>query len=237
MKTILFAASSLMYLAGCGSGVTVGTLGGGGASAGTVDVGGGTAGTIDFGEGNAGTVDFGAGGTPTGSAGTFTGSGGTPTGSGGSGPELEFPCAEGVMGCVTWTDPTTAPECAASPLSFEPYTTPAELDALLIGRWRRCTPVILPGEDVGVEFSADGKYYPLTFNEAHQIVRRVGIDFEHSWVYLPPGSVDPVTQRPLTAQGMMLGEVLTSAPQITNDPRQMRILFAPVWSKYVPLVP
>src|SRR5882724_10291265 len=53
---------------------------------------------------------------------------------------------------ISWTDPTTAPDCQTSPLSYQAYTTETELDALLVGRWRRCKAPQIAGEDVGVEF-------------------------------------------------------------------------------------
>ena len=133
-------------------------------------------------------------------------------------------------------DPTSVPDCSASPASFESYSSSAELNRLLIGQWRRCTAPQLPGEDIGVEFTADGKFYPLTTDDAQQVVRRTGVDYEGSWVYSPPGSVSPISHQPSVEAFIELNSVITSAPQFTNDPRQLRILFSPVPSKYVPLV-
>jgi hypothetical protein len=36
---------------------------------------------------------------------------------------------------------------------------------------------------------------------------------------------------------MLLSSVLTDAPKFTNDPRQLRITFSPVLSRYLPLDP
>jgi hypothetical protein len=138
---------------------------------------------------------------------------------------------------VTWTDPTAAPGCAGSPASLVSYSTADELNALMIGQWRRCLAPQIPGEDVGVEFTADGNYYPLTFDSTHHVVRRTGIDYAGSWVYFAPGSVDPISNQPSDQASMELSGVFTSPPQFTVDPQQMRITFSPVLSKYVPLTP
>jgi hypothetical protein len=133
------------------------------------------------------------------------------------------------------TDPTTAPDCQVSPLSYAQYTTEAELETLLIGRWQRCKARQIAGEDVGVEFTADGRYWALTWNASHQVVRQVGIDYGGTWVYYPPGSTDPISNQPSTKGFFDLSGVLTDPPTFTNDPRQLRVLFSPVLSIYVPL--
>ncbi|HEX3855312.1 MAG TPA: hypothetical protein VHW01_30325 [Polyangiaceae bacterium] len=138
---------------------------------------------------------------------------------------------------VSWTDPTTAPDCQTSPLSYQAYATETELDALLVGRWRRCKAAQIAGEDVGVEFTADGNFYALTSNPAHEVVRQVGIDYGGQWTYLPVGSVTPISHSPITAAELILQGAYTSAPQFTNNPRQLRVLFSPVLGIYVPLTP
>jgi hypothetical protein len=138
---------------------------------------------------------------------------------------------------VSWTDPTTAPDCQTSPLSDHAYTTESELDALLVGRWRRCKAAQIAGEDVGVEFTADGNFYALTFNAAHEVVRQVGIDYGGQWTYLPVGTVTPISHSGITSPQLILQGVYTDPPRFTDDPRQMRILFSPVLSVYVPLTP
>jgi len=131
------------------------------------------------------------------------------------------------------------PDCAVSPASYETYSTPEELDALLIGQWRRC-PGLDPqiaGEDIGVEFTEDGKIYPLTTDDTQQVVRRTGVDYEKSWSYSPPGSEHPISHAPSVEGFILLGGVITSVPKFTVDPRQLRILLSPTLSKYVPLTP
>lgn len=128
-------------------------------------------------------------------------------------------------------------DCSASPESYEMYSSAEELNALLIGQWRRCLEPQIAGEDVGVEFTEDGKIYPLTTDETQQVVRRTGVDYEKTWVYSPPGSENPISHAPSDDGFMMLDEVLTSVPQFTTGPRQLRISFSPVLGKYVPLLP
>ena len=135
-----------------------------------------------------------------------------------------------------WSDPTSDPDCSVSPASLQTYSTLQELDQLLVGQWRRCIAPQIPGEDIGVEFTADGKYYPLTSNEAQEVVRRTGVDYEGTWEYTPAGAEDPISHQPATRALIQLSGVTTDAPQFTNDPRQLRIFFSPVPGKYLPLV-
>ncbi|HEY5374131.1 MAG TPA: hypothetical protein VIK01_10630, partial [Polyangiaceae bacterium] len=112
-----------------------------------------------------------------GAGGGTAGASGTPAG-GGTAEALGTPAAGGTADdplAVSWTDPTTADDCHTSPLSYQTYGSEAELDTLLVGRWRRCKAPQIAGEDVGVEFTADGNFYALTFNAAHEVVRQVGI--------------------------------------------------------------
>ena len=161
------------------------------------------------------------------------GGGSSELGASGASATPEMPGAG--SGGSAASDTTAPPDCSVSPASYQSYTSPVELNDLLIGQWRRCIDPQLPGEDIGVEFTADGKFYPLTSDSTQQVVRRTGVDFEGSWVYSPPGSEDPVSHGASEQGFMMLNQVITSPPRFTNDPRQMRILFSPVLSKYVPL--
>ena len=162
-----------------------------------------------------------------GASGGTAGASGTPAGGG----TADDPLA------VSWTDPTTADDCQTSSLSYLTYGSEAELDTLLVGRWRRCKAPQIPGEDVGVEFTADGNFYALTFNAAHEVVRQVGIDYGGQWTYLPVGTVTPFSPAPITRAEFLLQGAYTDAPQFTDGPRQMRILFSPVLGIYVPLTP
>ena len=135
------------------------------------------------------------------------------------------------------SNPTSDPACKVSPASFHDYATEADLDALLVRRWKRCIAPQIPGEDVGVEFTADGHYYPLTLSATGELIRRTGVDYEGSWKYFPVGATDPFFGETLTHPDMLLSGVLTDAPQFTDEPRQLRILFSPVPGKYLPIDP
>jgi hypothetical protein len=180
------------------------------------------------------TVVGGAGGGATGGAAGAA----APTGGGGAGGPGG--ASGGSIGPPF--DPTTDPNCQIEPASWHEYTTEAELDALLVRRWKRCNDIQLKGEDVGVEFTADGHFYPLTWAADGSVARRTG-SYEGSWIYYPIGSSIPdlrttsSTAPVFRLSGVAFGGEYTSVPQITDDPRQMRILFSPAPSKYVPLDP
>lgn len=125
--------------------------------------------------------------------------------------------------------------CGMSPLSQVAYSTHEELNKLLIARWQRCIAPQTPGEEVGVEFASDGRWYPLRRDATGAVVRVLGIDFGGTWAYGPPGTPDPISGQPSSRGFVKLGEVTTSPPTFGNDPRQMRILFSPVQGRYVPL--
>jgi len=128
-----------------------------------------------------------------------------------------------------------AEACSASPLSIVQYETSTELDDLMLRQWRRCGSVQARGEDVGVEFAGDGHWYALTQDGAGNVVRRQGIDFGGTWQYFPAGSNDPISGMPGGRPFLGLDGVITDPPIFTDDPRQMRIQFTPVQSRYVPL--
>ena len=126
--------------------------------------------------------------------------------------------------------------CNASPLSIVQYETQTELDTMLLRQWRRCGSVQARGEDVGVEFANDGRWYALTRDGAGNVARRAGIDYGGTWEYFPPGSVDPSSKMPSERAFLKLDGGYTDPPTFTDDPRQMRITFSPVLSRYIPLV-
>ncbi|HEX5098834.1 MAG TPA: hypothetical protein VFV94_05010, partial [Polyangiaceae bacterium] len=113
--------------------------------------------------------------------------------------------------------------CSTFPAHYAAYTNPDELRALLVGRWQRCSAPQLPGEDVGVEFT-DDHYYPLTRDESGRVIRLAGVANEYQWNYVP-----------VEGGYFILDSVQTSLPKITDEPRQLRVLFSPVPSRYVPL--
>jgi hypothetical protein len=134
-------------------------------------------------------------------------------------------------------DPTRDPNCSVSPESYQPYANLAELEALLVRRWKRCIAPQVPGEDVGVEFTADGRWHALTRDGSGAVVRRTGIDYGGTWVYYPPGWTNPISRMPSDQAGFQIGGTYTSPPEFTNNPRQLRILFSPVLGRYLPLDP
>lgn len=159
--------------------------------------------------------DLGAGGP------AFSNAGAVVTPSGGSGGATFIP----------------AEECSVSPDSYVTYSTQEELNELLVGRWRRCTAPQIAGEDVGVEFTDDGKIYPLTLDDAQQTIRRTGVDYVKTWAYGEPGDEDPISHQPSKDGFIVLDGVITSPPDFTAEPRQLRILLSPAFSRYVPLEP
>jgi hypothetical protein len=200
-------------------------------------------------------VGAGAGANGSGAAGASGGSGasGTSGGSGASGASggagatgavlegccagVQRPAVDAGSGTTLLGDPTADPSCGVSPASYQAYATEADLETLLVRRWKRCIAPQFPGEDVGVEFTADGHYYPLTNGPDGSVVRRTGVDYEGTWTYIPVGATDPFFGNTTTRAEMLLGGVLTDAPKFTNDPRQLRIMFSPVPGKYLPLDP
>jgi hypothetical protein len=131
------------------------------------------------------------------------------------------------------SDGTAQHDCDVSPASFVSYESEGELQALLVGRWQRCKAPQVKGEDVGVEFTADHRWYPLTRRDG-VIVRQTGVDYGGEWKYLPPGEKSIISGAP-DPRGQFVLTAITDPPQFTSDPRQLRVLFSPVLSVYVPL--
>jgi hypothetical protein len=120
-------------------------------------------------------------------------------------------------------------------MSYVSYETEPQLEALLLGRWQRCTAPQAKGEDVGVEFSVDGRWYALTRGPGGAVVRRTGVDFGGPWMYLPPGEPNATSGLPNPRSQFVLDGVYTDPPQFTAGPRQLRVFFSPVLSIYIPL--
>jgi hypothetical protein len=137
------------------------------------------------------------------------------------------------VGCLT-SDGSNRPGCEFSPASYVTYATEAELNALLIGRWQRCTAPQSTGEDVGVEFAMDGRWYPLT-QAGGTVVRRTGVAYGGAWQYLPPGAINVISGQPDPDGQFMLSGGYTDPPKFTDGPRQLRVFFSPVLSIYTPL--
>jgi hypothetical protein len=142
-----------------------------------------------------------------------------------------LPGEEGSLGS---TGMTADHDCNVSPASFVAYETEQELQALLVGRWMRCKAPQVKGEDIGVEFTPDHRWYPLTRDGGGAIVRRTGVDYGGEWKYLPPGERNLISGQP-DSRGQFVITAITDPPQFTDNPRQLRVLFSPVQSIYVPL--
>jgi hypothetical protein len=138
----------------------------------------------------------------------------------------------GCFGCSSFGD---GPECKFSPDSLVTYASEAELEVLLIGRWQRCKAPQVPGEDVGVEFAVDGKWYPLTHDAGGAVVRQTGIAYGGPWQYLPPGEPNVISGQPDPRGQFLLNGAYTDPPLFTDGPRQLRVNFSPVQSIYAPL--
>jgi hypothetical protein len=146
------------------------------------------------------------------------------------------PAAPAAGGETSGADPfVPSADCAASPGAYVDYSTSAELDALLARRWQRCIEPQIPGEELGVEFTSDGKYYPLYRDTEGNVARRTGVDFEKSWTYAPAGSIHPISNAPSASAYLVLDSVITDPPKLTTDPEQLRITFTPVLARYTPL--
>lgn len=124
--------------------------------------------------------------------------------------------------------------CNTSPMSIIEYEED-DISSLLVGRWQRCVEPQARGEDVGVEFAADGRWYALTRDGNGEVIRRLGIDYGGRWKYFPAGEVHPISREPSDTPWFELDSVITDPPTFTDDPAQMRVLFSPVQSRYVPL--
>lgn len=131
--------------------------------------------------------------------------------------------------------------CSESPAKTIEYGSEAELQALLVGRWARCADPQFPGEDVGVEFTSDHRWFTLTRDTKGSVSRVGGVDDEGTWEYLPVGTVDPYFGV-LTSDAFRFGTgpepgggVTTDPPVLLDGPAQMRVNYSPVLSVYVPL--
>jgi hypothetical protein len=95
----------------------------------------------------------------------------TPVGSVGGGP------SPGDAGA-----PSASP-CAAPEGPLHDYTTAAELEALVLGKWLQCSgprPPTLDGSR-GVEFAADGRYFVLVDDGRGGLARGGGFTSEGRW--------------------------------------------------------
>jgi hypothetical protein len=124
-------------------------------------------------------------------------------------------------------------DCNAPASSFVSYETEEELQRLLVGRWQRCRAAEVAGEDVGIEFTADHKWYALTRVDG-VVVRQPGPEYPREWRYLPPGEPNLISGVP-DPRGQFVITAITDPPTFTSHPRQLRVLLSPRESLYIPL--
>jgi hypothetical protein len=113
--------------------------------------------------------------------------------------------------------------CAAPDGPRHWYRLAAELDALMIGKWRLCdgTLAVLDTDSRGLEFAADGKYYLLIDGEGG-LVRDHGFTGEGEWYTVQPTESETaflwMWPTPSTA--------LVDAPVFEDDPRRLAFFVA-----------
>ena len=82
-------------------------------------------------------------------------------------------------------DPAVPAACRAAATPIHPYTLAAELEALLIGKWRHCSgPVLVQPSasgEVGIELVADHTYFKLATDTTGALVRMVGFGAQGTW--------------------------------------------------------
>lgn len=131
-----------------------------------------------------------------------------------------------------------AEECQASPEVVLGAHSEADIQSHLVGRWVRCLDARFPGEDIGVEFTADHHWYSLTLDPEGKVIRVPGIDYRGRWKYYPIGAATPLDDNsPFEEFGFQTGayegETLTNPPVFFEHPNQMRVTYSPWESRYV----
>jgi hypothetical protein len=87
----------------------------------------------------------------------------------------------------------TPAECAIPDGPLHDYSTQAELNALIVGKWAHCSgPNLMGSIERGIEFVAGGTYYVLVDDGEGGLTREPGFDGQGTWVglQLTPTSVE-----------------------------------------------
>jgi hypothetical protein len=80
------------------------------------------------------------------------------------------------------TDPAATSECDAPQGPLHHYTTAAEVETLILGRWRHCSgPALKPAAQAGIEFIDDHTFFALIDDNDGELVRMTGFDSEGTW--------------------------------------------------------
>lgn len=104
-----------------------------------------------------------------GAAGRATGSSGGATSGSSGGTAAPATCDAGLStgaGFIA-AQPT---ECTAAPGTPHSVTSINDVLSLLVGQWVACNSPVLPGSDVGMQFTADGRYIELAEADDHSLV-------------------------------------------------------------------
>ena len=75
-----------------------------------------------------------------------------------------------------------AAACRAADGPLHPYTQAAELEQLLVGKWRRCSgPALIDPTEAGIELVDDHTYFKLVTDGAGALVRTSGFANQGTW--------------------------------------------------------
>jgi hypothetical protein len=124
----------------------------------------------------------------------------------------------------TGTDGAAVPAaCRAAATPIHPYTQAAELEAMLIGKWRHCSgPVLVQPSasgEVGIELVADHTYFKLATDAKGRLVRVVGFGGQGTWdTYQETATSVQFDLHPTPSSGT------GGYPRFEDDPRRMAAL-------------
>lgn len=133
----------------------------------------------------------------------------------------------GLVGCGTGVsgDPVAHPdaanavgECPNPEGPQHPYTDKAELEALLVGKWRHCSgPTMTGPTEAGVELVADHSYFRLVTDDQGGLMRQTGPGNQGTWEVDETLSLLYHPRPDLTGNG---------SPRFEDGPRKMGIFLA-----------
>jgi hypothetical protein len=162
---------------------------------------------------------------------------------------LAMGVAAGMLGCGSPLEvdrggpgdssPGSSPACAPS-VAEVPYSTVAELDALVVGRWARCDgPPQLQGEGLGVEFTEGRVVFPLE-RASNGAVERVppvtGVGPE-SWVALIDEGRPLLVFMWASSPSKSMTSIVIDGPSFFDGAEQMFLPYAPGGATYARLEP
>ena len=109
--------------------------------------------------------------------------------------------------------------CSAAPQPIHSYTQAAELEALLIGKWRHCSgPLLVGSSNIGIELVDDHTYFKLATDTTGALVRMVGFDAQGTWdTYQVTRTGVQFDLHPLP------NSIASESPMFEDNPRRMGI--------------